>query len=493
MLMREFRDGDLYRELRAGPTPPSGSEGVGGELGQCSTGPVAGKRWSGRRLLLDLVIPFLPKGYPDSVRLPSTQRKSSSLLCIIQAPPGSVPCTMIVFTLCLWQVTPDYTTFQIWDTCQALCSYVRGMLCQKALMVGIGVGSEAATPLGALFSFFMRDFIGMLGGIVFAYCHGTGLDSHAKQWRLFADCVNNVGLALELASPLLPHHFLLMACLGSIARSLCGVAAGATRAAMTQHFALSRNAADISAKEGSQETATTLMGMILGLLVTHAAADDPFYAWSAFAVLTVLHIYCNIRAVRGLCLCSLNRPRLDVLLREFMTSGAVLRPQEVAGRESLLVPSFQALGRHLHGLPIVDITMGASLSELVQSGSVSKALMEAVPPKAVSNPQQVLHLLHRRGRTLKVILHRRIGAEGLLLAYMHAAVAMEFFNGCSNALPVKGPASMEESDEWVNKHSAKFIVELQAMGWDLSQISLATDSWRAEWPAAYTAESRHMQ
>lgn len=63
------------------------------------------------------------------------------------------------------------------------------------------------------------------------------------------------GLALELASPLLPGHFLLLACLGSVARSLCGVAAGATRAAMTQHFALARNAADISAKEGSQVVA----------------------------------------------------------------------------------------------------------------------------------------------------------------------------------------------------------------------------------------------
>ena len=60
------------------------------------------------------------------------------------------------------------------------------------------------------------------------------------------------GLALELASPMFPEQFLLMACLGSIARALCGVAAGATRAAMTQHFAVVRNAADIAAKEGSQ-------------------------------------------------------------------------------------------------------------------------------------------------------------------------------------------------------------------------------------------------
>lgn len=39
-------------------------------------------------------------------------------------------------------MTPDYLAFQTWDTTQALCSYVRGMLCQKAIMTGIGVGQE---------------------------------------------------------------------------------------------------------------------------------------------------------------------------------------------------------------------------------------------------------------------------------------------------------------------------------------------------------------
>lgn len=60
------------------------------------------------------------------------------------------------------------------------------------------------------------------------------------------------GLALELASPLLPRAFLLLACLGSVARAVTGVAGGATRHALTQHFALQRNTADIAAKEGSQ-------------------------------------------------------------------------------------------------------------------------------------------------------------------------------------------------------------------------------------------------
>ena len=37
-------------------------------------------------------------------------------------------------------VTPDYLEFQIYDTIQAVCSYLRGMLCTHAVLTGMGVG-----------------------------------------------------------------------------------------------------------------------------------------------------------------------------------------------------------------------------------------------------------------------------------------------------------------------------------------------------------------
>ena len=57
-------------------------------------------------LLERLLRGFMPEGYPDSV-------------------------------------TSDYLEFQIWDSVQALMSYVRGMLCSQAIMTGIGVGVQA--------------------------------------------------------------------------------------------------------------------------------------------------------------------------------------------------------------------------------------------------------------------------------------------------------------------------------------------------------------
>ena len=66
----------------------------------------------------------------------------------------------------------------------------------------------------------------------------TGLDSYAKQWRLFADVANDAGMTLELlAGQFGPSAFLVLACLASMCRAMVGVAGGATRMALTQHFA----------------------------------------------------------------------------------------------------------------------------------------------------------------------------------------------------------------------------------------------------------------
>jgi hypothetical protein len=79
-------------------------------------------------------------------------------------------------------------------------------------------------------------------------------------------------MALDLASPLIPGGFMLLASLGSVSRAMVGMSAGATGAALTQHFASGRNAADISAKADSRERATSIVGSLLGMAVTQHLA-----------------------------------------------------------------------------------------------------------------------------------------------------------------------------------------------------------------------------
>ncbi|KAL6190149.1 hypothetical protein ACLB2K_036548 [Fragaria x ananassa] len=165
-------------------------------------------------------------------------------------------------------VTPDYVPFQMWDSLQGLSTYNRMMLSTQ-------VSVSSATVIGATFQWFLRDLTGMMGGILFTFYQGSNLDSNAKIWRLVADLMNDLGMLMDLVSPLFPSAFVFLVCLGSLSRSFTGVASGATRAALTQHFALQSNAADISAKEGSQETMATMIGMALGMLLARATMERP--------------------------------------------------------------------------------------------------------------------------------------------------------------------------------------------------------------------------
>ena len=134
-------------------------------------------------------------------------------------------------------------------------------------------------------------------------------------FRFMADILNDAGMTLELLTP--PRTsplFLPTLCVATLCRAVCGVAGGATRAALTLHFSVADNAAgqpegwmegwreggregwiemlmcvcvcmyvcvcvcvcmcvclceDVSAKDGSQETLVNLLGMIVGTNGAH--------------------------------------------------------------------------------------------------------------------------------------------------------------------------------------------------------------------------------
>lgn len=81
----------------------------------------------------------------------------------------------------------------------------------------------------------IRDGTGHIGRIAFAYTQGNNLDSNAKHYRILADVLNDIAMALDIISPNFPHLFVVIISTASVLRSIVGVAGGATRAAIRQH------------------------------------------------------------------------------------------------------------------------------------------------------------------------------------------------------------------------------------------------------------------
>ncbi|KAG2553819.1 hypothetical protein PVAP13_9KG623900 [Panicum virgatum] len=351
-------------------------------------------------------------------------------------------------------VTPDYVPFQTWDTLQGLSTYIRAMLSTQALLGAIGVGEQSATV------------IGMLGGILFTFYQGSNLDSNAKMWRLVADFMNDLGMLMDLLSPLFPSSLIVIMCLGSLSRSFTGVASGATRAALTQHFALANNAADISAKEGSQETLATMTGMGLGMLLAHITRGHALSVWVSFLSLTVFHMYANYKAVQSLSLTTLNSERASILLQYFKECSEVLAPKQVSQQEHIL-PFWSSWRKLIRiKLPHEHVHLGAKASMLTHTDMLEIA-------KTRSHYENSNYLLLDKEGSVHIFIHKQATPADVLKSFIHGLVLTN--------LSQNGKSQHAEARRWMDDKYTTFISKLQVKGYSTERLLSHSIVWRAHW------------
>ncbi len=233
-------------------------------------------------------------------------------------------------------VTDDYLGYQTYDSLQAFSSSIASLLASRAVLEGLGVGNASQSPTAALFLKIIQDTFSRLATILFAHRMGQAIEPEAKAYRFMADLFNDSSLLLDLLTPVLP--FFSKVCVmvsASILRALCGVAAGASKASLSAHFAKMGNLAELNAKEASQETIVSLLGMLAGTAVVHLV-EGKKAVWCWMIVLLGIHLYTNYRAVRSVTMLTLNRQRATIVFRHFLEHNTILTPAEVAKRESIL-------------------------------------------------------------------------------------------------------------------------------------------------------------
>ncbi|XP_059384454.1 RUS1 family protein C16orf58 homolog isoform X2 [Carassius carassius] len=367
-------------------------------------------------------------------------------------------------------VSEDYLQYQLWDTVQAFSSSLSGTLATQASLKGVGVGNQEATVAAATITWLLRDGTGMLGRIVFAWLKGNKLDSEAKKWRLFADILNDVAMFMEIAAPHFPPFFTLIVCIAGIFKSIVGVAGGATRAALTVHQARRNNMADISAKDGSQETLVNLAGLLVSLALIPLVTDNPLLTFILFFLFTVLHLFANYKAVRSVVMETLNEARLSLVLHQYLLDGQLLSPVEANQKE----PVFLSLGR------TVPIKFGVRLGDIVQEpGELQLALKNNSKP----------YLIGIKNGTVCVCLGSDASVRDEIMAACQAlclrAVLLDD-SSLSGALKqlsnTKDPWELvSQSHKMINHIFQTFLKELDQAKWQTDRTLLDWNEWRVEW------------
>ncbi|KAL5251926.1 hypothetical protein ACHWQZ_G014907 [Mnemiopsis leidyi] len=348
-------------------------------------------------------------------------------------------------------VSRDYLTYQFWDTLQELCSTLNGTLASHAIFQGMGVGNSKASALGATYTWLMKDGTGMISNILFAWSKGTLLDIDAKRWRLFADVLNDIAMFLDLLSPLAPPYLFTFAmCCTSVFRSLVGVAGGCTRATIKQHQAQCNNMADVSAKDGSQEKLSGLLGLVLSMTLINIISVSPLITWTTFSLLTVLHLYFNYRACSCLVMKSLNPTRYKVLLEHWFREGSVLNPEQVNCKEPFIL-GHRGIQKRL--------VIGASLEDLDVSRSRMMSELET---------NESRYIIYSFNDEIRVCLRSGSNHRDQIEAYHLAYMAALQSSDSTIFLPNTDQKSKYQ----------KFLSEMSQEGWDLSFSPLGASQLR---------------
>ncbi|KAL9473322.1 hypothetical protein ACSS6W_007702 [Trichoderma asperelloides] len=255
-------------------------------------------------------------------------------------------------------VSKDYLAYQMFDSLQAFFSTISSLLANRALLQGLGVGDASSSATFALLLTIMKDAMSRIATIVFAHRFGLRIEPDAKRYRFLADVFNDSAFFLELYSPYFGSWGKVVALsTGQALRALCGVSAGASKAALSVHFAKHDNLAELNAKEASQETAVGLIGLLVGTLVVKMIEDH-----SSVVILMILlvmaHLVTNYLGVCSVCMATLNRQRATILFEEYLRSGTILSPEQVAKRENIIF--WSPIMRNLNGKKVVHVEFAES-------------------------------------------------------------------------------------------------------------------------------------
>uniref|UniRef100_A0A3Q3D3X5 RUS family member 1 n=2 Tax=Hippocampus comes TaxID=109280 RepID=A0A3Q3D3X5_HIPCM len=265
---------------------------------------------------------------------------------------------------------------------------------------------------------------------------------------------------VEILAPFFPAWFTLIVCTSGIFKSVVGVAGGATRAALTVHQARRDNMADISAKDGSQETLVNLAGLLVSLILIPLVTDNPGLTISLFFLFTALHLFANYKAVRSVVMETLNEARLAIVLRHFLRDGYVPTPLETNREEPVFLEFRKTL----------PIKLGVRLQEVVQS------------------PEQFRLALMRKDAPFLIGITN--GCVQVCLS-AHAHTRDEIRAMCQAIwLSDRLSPSGRHQDFWEMVHKSYILIDtefdrfhkgVEAAGWDVTRTLLDWDEWRLEW------------
>ncbi|KAK6334291.1 hypothetical protein TWF730_003505 [Orbilia blumenaviensis] len=396
----------------------------------------------------NLVNIFLPAGYPKSVTDDylelASELRGGKILSIVQ------------------------------DSLQAFSSSIAGLLSSRAVLQAVGFEDSNASTTAAVLLKIVQDSIGRVATILFAHRLGSSLEPECKRFRFAADIFNDSALIVDCLSPVFPKplRVVLLSTAGTL-RALCGVAGGGSKAQLSVHFSKWGNVAELNAKDSSQETVISLMGMLAGSLVISSVTSKTA-TWASMLFLIAVHLWTNYRAVKAVTMVTLNRQRANLVMSTFAETGVMLTPKDVARQERI----FERDGvlRWCDGTIVGWGVIGTKLSSIVaRKTSLSLAdIAKACPTEG--------YMLWFGGqlRDIRVCICLENGCTpaGQFKSWMHGLLSAKLLSDRRSQAVTESDAlqALVDAKRQLDGTFEEFLERAAEAGWDTEDPQLETSS-----------------
>lgn len=227
-------------------------------------------------------------------------------------------------------VASSYVPYMTWRALKHFFGGAMGVFTTKTLLSSVGVSKNRSTPGAVAINWILKDGAGRIGKMLYAR-QGKKFDYDLKQLRFAGDLLMELGAGVELATSVVPHFFLPLACAANVAKNVGAVTSTSTRTPIYKAFAKGENIGDVTAKGECVGNIADLLGTGFSIIMTKR---NPSLV-TTFALLSCGYLLSSYQEVKSVVLRTLNRARLAVAIDSFLKTGRVPTLQEGNMMESI--------------------------------------------------------------------------------------------------------------------------------------------------------------
>jgi hypothetical protein len=372
-------------------------------------------------------------------------------------------------------VTADYLPYHLWSLPCHAAGWASAALAGSSMLAALGVGGAGAAAGGAAWAasikWVTKDGLGAVGRLAVGGSRLAGVfDEDPRSWRLAAEAVTALGLALEvstLTAP--PAAFVALAGLGTLAKATGrGLSRPAGRVIQT-HFAAAPGGANIGAVAAKEEV-WEVVGQLVGLAAAVGAlraleaaggapgAGAPGALVPLWAAVHAAHVALRAAALRQLAFPYPNAWR-----------GAALAAADVAGAPLPGVAAANAAEPLIGAITRapVRVELGVTLAVMLEGGGAGED-PEAVPLEELLDAWagEAFLLKWRGGRARAALWEGASAADGLRAVWAAAWLQRACGARAARAADLRAAAAALEA------RFPAFEAAAAAAGWDLSRTVL---------------------